>query len=115
MRRPLAFTFLIGLIVAAIVSVAHARGWLLPAERPMAAWAQRGDPTRALADSWQFIFVTLLSIGVAWLTFSTAPGYRVAWLVLGLAAELVALLWIASLYHVLFQPLPCILAAVLSY
>jgi class 3 adenylate cyclase len=116
MKRSVTFTCVVGVVVAAVVIVAHARGWLAPAEWPLKMWAQRNhEMPREMSNAWQISLVALLSLGVAWLTFTASARHRVAWLVLGVAAEFLALLWICSLYGILFQPMPSILAAVLSY
>jgi Na+/serine symporter len=98
MKRPIIFTLVIGIVVAALVSVAHALGWLGPAESPLHEWMQRAQvPPRAIGNVWQYILVTVVSFAVAWLTLITASRHRVAWLLLGFAAELLALVWVGSL------------------
>lgn len=110
------FTFAIGIIVAVVVSGAHARGWLAFAETPLRDWAQRGEiPPRIVGDLWQDIFITLVSLAVAWVTLIGAVRHRVVWLVLAFLAELLALVWIGSLYHIFFQPVPCMVAAAVAY
>ncbi len=110
------FTFAIGIVVAVAVSVAHARGWLAWAEAPLRDWVQRGEISpRVVGDLWQDIFITLVSLAVAWVTLISATRHRVVWLLLGFMAELLALVWVGSLYHIFFQPVPCLLAAAFAY
>jgi class 3 adenylate cyclase len=114
MKRQVVVTCIIAAIVAALVSMAHAFGWLRFGEAPLAAWAAR-DGVHELGNPWYVVFVALFSLGSAWVTLSSAKRHRVAWLLLAVTAELIALFWICSLYGILFQPLPSILGAVLGY
>jgi class 3 adenylate cyclase len=116
MRRNIFFSFAIGIVVAVLVGLAHAIGLLGPAELPLQDWMQRAEvPPRVVGNLWQSIFITLVSVAVAWLTLATTRRHRVAWLLLGFAAEMLVLVWVGSLYHLFFQPIPCILVGVFAY
>lgn len=116
MKRAIIFTFAIGIFVAALVSVAHAYGWLSFAEMPLRNWAQRAAvPSREIGNPWQTLLVALISLATAWLTLVTARRHRIAWLLLAFAAEMLALVWVGFLYHLFFQPIPAILAATFAY
>jgi class 3 adenylate cyclase len=116
MRRTIVFSVGIGIVVALLVSMAHTLGWLRPAQLPLQDWMQRAEvPPRVIGNLWQVIFITLVALAVAWVTLATARRHRVAWLLLGFAVEMLAFVWVGSLYHVFFQPIPCILAAVFAY
>jgi class 3 adenylate cyclase len=116
MKRPIIFALAIGIVVAALVSVAHRLGWLWPAEAPLQNWMQRAEvPPTILSNVWQYVLVLPVSLAAACLTVITARRHRVAWLILAFVAEMLALVWVGSLYHIFFQPLPCILAAAVAY
>jgi len=116
MKRSLLFTFTIAIVVAAIVSLLHARGWLASMEVPLANWAEKlSNPAHSLDGIWQYSLIALLSLATAWITITSGRRHRIIWLVLALIGELLALTWICSLYRIFFQPLPCTLAVILSY
>ena len=115
MRRALVFTFVIAIVIAMIVTVLHASGILLAPETWIANLAAPLAPARAVPAGWQYAFGFLLALGVSWLTMESTRPDRVGWIVIAISAELLALMWICALYRVSFQPLPCILAAGLSY
>ena len=71
--------------------------------------------TRVVGEKWQYVFVLLIALGVAWLTLSNVPRRR-AWVLIGLLlVELFSLAWVCSLYRVFFQPTPSILALVFAF
>src|SRR5205823_11412962 len=69
---------------------------------------------RVAIDLWQYLLVAVFSFGVAAFTLTSARRARSAWLALALFIEVVALTWVCTLYGILFQPLPSILAVVLA-
>jgi adenylate cyclase len=116
MKRPLVIALLIGVIAAGVVIALHVSGALFHFE--LAAGkiiSQVRTPTRSVGDIWQYVFVSLLALGVSWLTLTSLRRGRIGWLVLILLIELAAFSWICSLYGVLFQPLPCMGAVALAY
>src|SRR5262249_57373285 len=70
--------------------------------------------TRVVGEKWQYVFVLLIALGVAWLSLSNVPRWR-AWLLIGLLlVELFGLAWVCSLYRVFFNPAPSVLALVFA-
>ena len=115
MRRSLVYTFAIAIVVAIFVTVLHASGILLAPESWISNLVTPLAPTRAVPAAWQYAFVFLLGVGVTWLTVENTRRNRIGWIIIAISGELLALMWICALYRVSFQPLPCILAAGLSY
>ena len=116
MKRSLVATLIIGFLVAGIIGALHASGLLLHLERPIAEFiSHHGGTTKSVGDKWQYLFVALLSFGVAGLTLTSSRCGRVGWLVLALLIELLVFFRICLLYHVFFQPLPSIFAVVLAF
>jgi class 3 adenylate cyclase len=116
MKRSLITTLIIGVAVAAIIGVAHATGFILRFE--LATTDLVSDYARAakvVADKWQYVFVLLVALGVAWLTLTSVPRRRVGLLVLLFVIELLGASWICSLYRIFFQPIPCIFAAIVAF
>ncbi len=73
--------------------------------------------TRVVGEKWQYVFVLLIAVGVAWLSLkNTATGGRLRnYLLFGfLFVELLVLSWVCSLYGIFFQPVPSIFALVLA-
>jgi class 3 adenylate cyclase len=115
MKRPLIVTLIIGLLVAASIGALHASGLLRPVERLVADFISREVRINRVAiDFWQYLLVVVFSFGVAAFTLTSARRARSISLAVALLIELVALTWVCSLYGVLFQPLPAILAVVLA-
>jgi len=115
MRSSFVLTFVIGIVIAIIVAVLHASGILLAPETWIANLVAPLAPARVLPAAWQYAFIFLLALAVTWFTMENTRRNRIGWIVIAISAELLALMWICALYHVSFQPLPCILAAGLSY
>jgi adenylate cyclase len=118
MKRSLVTTLIIGGAVAAVVSALHATGLLSSLEAAATALvSDYASATRVVSQKWQYVFVSLLAFGVAWLGLRSATGgsrVGVRLLVVLLLIELLGLSWICSLYRVFFQPLPSVFAAVLA-
>jgi class 3 adenylate cyclase len=106
MKRSVVTTLIIGVAVATIVSVLIASG-LIPRLDLVSDYAHA---TRVVGEKWQYVFVLLLALGVAWLSLSSVSRNRTRLLVVVLLIELVGLSWVCSLYRVFFQPLPSIFA-----
>jgi len=116
MKRPLVATLIIGFVVAGIIGALHASGLLLRLERVAAELVPHHRTiTRSVAGKWQYVFIVILSLGVAGLTLTSSRRKQVGWLVLALLIELLGLCWICSLYRTFFQPLPSIFAVVLAF
>src|SRR2546423_6434179 len=116
MKRPLVVTFIIGFLVAGIVAALHGYGVLLPIEKPIAGMiAHFRKISYPVSDQWHYIIIAVLSLGIAGLTLTSARRNRMAFVVGALLIELLALAWICALFHVLFQPLPSLIAVALAF
>ncbi|HKS03756.1 MAG TPA: adenylate/guanylate cyclase domain-containing protein, partial [Chthoniobacterales bacterium] len=70
--------------------------------------------TRAVGESWQYILVFGIAVGVAWLSLSSISRWR-TWSLVGLLLlEVFGVAWVCALYGVFFQPAPSILALALA-
>jgi adenylate cyclase len=115
MKRSLISTLIIGVIVAIIVAALHASRLMLSFEAAAGALVSRyASGTRVVGEKWQYVFVLLLALGVAWLSLSSVPRGRTRLLAVFLLVELLGLAWACSLYRVFFQPLPSMFAVVLT-
>jgi class 3 adenylate cyclase len=114
MKRSLITTLVIGVVVAIVVGVLHATKAMAGFEAGIARLvSDYAGATRVVSERWQYVFVLLAAVGVAWLSLKNpgAAGRRRKYVLFGiLLVELLALSWVCSLYRVFFQPLPCILA-----
>lgn len=116
MKRLLIPTLIFGLLAAVTVSLLQAYGILFRAEFALTEFISRNSTlTKLVAAQWQYVFVMMLAFGVAWVTLEGARRGWAWWLIIVLLVELAAVSWVCALYHVLFQPLPSILAAGLSF
>jgi class 3 adenylate cyclase len=115
MKRSLITTLIIGGAVAAIVSALHATGLLLGIEAAVGGLvSDYASATRVVSEKWQYVFVSLLALGVAWLSLSRVPRGGARLLIVFLVIELLGLSWVCSLYRVFFQPLPSVFAVALA-
>src|SRR4030095_1264768 len=116
MKRSLITTLIIGVAVAVIVGVLHATKVIVGFENAAAQLVtDYAGATRVVGEKWQYVFVLLIALGVAWLSLSNVPRWR-AWLLIGfLLAELFGFAWLCSLYRVFFQPAPSILALLIAF
>ena len=116
MKRPFLAALIFGVLVSAAFGLLHAFGLLTNVEMPVREFVvRRGTITSNLGEQWQHIMMSILAIGVSWMTLTTSRRGRLGWLVLALLIELVGFTWVCSLYHVFFQPLPSMFAVVLSF
>ena len=118
MKRSLITTLIIGVAVALIVGALHATKVIAGFEAVAAQLVtDYAGATRVVGEKWQYVFVLLIALGVAWLSLSNPAGagrWR-AWLLIGLLlVELFGLAWVCSLYRVFFQPAPSVLALVFA-
>ena len=116
MKRSLITTLIIGVAVTLIVGALHATKALAGFEAVTAQLvANYPGATRVVGDKWQYVFVLLIALGVAWLTLSSVPQWRSRLLLGLLLVELFGLAWVCSLYRVFFQPAPSVVALVLAF
>ena len=116
MKRPFLAALIIGILVSAAIGLVHAFGLLASIEMPVRAFVLRqGTVTSPLGEQWQHIAMSILAIGIAWMTLATSRRGRLGWLVLALLIELAGFTWVCSLYHVFFQPLPSMFAVGLAF
>src|SRR5947209_2788457 len=116
MRRPLIATLIIGIFTVVAVSALQ----LVPQVREFESRAADNisaseSTTHNLPTQLQYVFMSVLGFGVAALTATSLRRGRIGLLVLGLLIELAAVAWICGLYHIFFQPLPSMLAALLAF
>jgi len=111
MKRSLITTLIIGVVVALIVGALHATKVIVGFETIVSQLVtDYASATRVVGKKWQYLFVLLVALGVAWLSLSNVPRWR-AWLLIGLLlVELFVLAWVCSLYNIFFQPAPAVLA-----
>src|SRR5215471_3049195 len=98
MKRSLITSVAIGVVVAIIVAVLHATKALAGFEAGVARLlSDYARATRVVGEKWQYVFVLLAAIGVAWLSLTnTAVGGRRRNYVLfcTLLVELLVLSWV---------------------
>jgi class 3 adenylate cyclase len=115
MKRLLIITLTIGVVVTLVVGLMHATKVMLGLEITLAGLvSHNATATRVVSEKWQYVFVLLLALGVAWLSLTSVRQNRTRLLIGLLLVELLALSWVSSLYRVYFQPLPSISAVVLG-
>jgi class 3 adenylate cyclase len=116
MKRLFITTLVIGIVVAFAVGALHASKPLAGIENAGARLvSDYGGATRIVSERWQYVFILLIALAVAWLSLSILPRWRSRLLVGLLLVELFTLSWVCSLYRVFFQPIPSVLALVLAF
>ena len=119
MKRSVITTLFIGIAVALVVGALHATKSVVGFENAAAQLvADYAGARRVVGDKWQYVFVLLVAVGVAWLSLINPAGagrWRSRLLVGLLLVELFGLAWVCSLYRVFFQPAPSVLAVVFAF
>jgi adenylate cyclase len=116
MKRSLLSALIIGLIAGGIVMALHRSGMLLRPELAITdLLSSHSEETSIIGDRWQYLFVFILTLGVAWMTLVTTRRARLGGLLAILLVELIGVAWICSLYRVLFQPLPSLAGTTLGF
>ncbi|PYK49439.1 MAG: hypothetical protein DME51_08380 [Verrucomicrobia bacterium] len=115
MKRLLITTLIIGVAVAIGVGALHATKTIAGFEAVAARLvSDTAGATRIVSEKWQYVFILLIALGVAWFSLSKVPRWR-SRLLLGLfLVELFGLSWVCSLYRIFFQPIPSVLALVFA-
>ncbi|HJX82185.1 MAG TPA: hypothetical protein VJ248_09145, partial [Candidatus Udaeobacter sp.] len=115
MKRSLITTLVIGVVVAIVVGALHATKAIAGFETAVAQLvSDYAGATRVVGEKWQYVFVLVTAVGVAWLSLRNLPRLRSYPLFGFLLIELLVLSWVCSLYRVFFQPVPCIFAVALA-
>jgi len=115
MKRSLITTMIIGVAVTLVVGVLHATKVIHGLEITLGGLVSHyATSTRVVGEKWQYVLVSLLALGVAWLSLTSVRQNRARLLIVLLLIELLGLSWVCSLYRVYFQPLPSIFAVVLG-
>jgi class 3 adenylate cyclase len=115
MKRSLITTLVIGVVVVFVVGTLQAikatAGFETAVARLVSDYAAA---TRVVGEKWQYFFVLVTAVGVAWLSLRNLPRSRSYSLFGFLLIELLVLSWVCSLYRIFFQPVPCIFAVALA-
>jgi adenylate cyclase len=115
MKRLLITTLIIGVAVAFGVGALHASKTTAGLEALGAQLvSDYSSATRIVSEKWQYVFVLLIALGVAWLSLSKVPRWRSRLLVGLFFLELFVLSWVCSLYRIFFQPIPSVLALIFA-
>jgi class 3 adenylate cyclase len=116
MKRHLLSALIIGLIAGGVVMALHQSGLLVRPERAIADLLSRQNAeTTVVGNVWQYVFVFILALGVAWMTLATTRRARLGGIIAILLVELVGVAWVCSLYRVIFQPLPSLAGTALGF
>src|SRR5216110_1304923 len=100
MKRPLLITLIIGIFVVVGVSAMHLSSQVVRFEDRVADYiSSYNAATHVVPKQWQYLFMSILSFGVAALTVTSLRRGRIGLLAIGLLIELVAVSWICSLYR----------------
>src|SRR6266446_1110799 len=114
MKPLLLATLIIGIFV--VVSAIHLSPPVVRFEDRVADYiSPYSAATHIVPKQWQYVFMSILSFGVAALTVTSLRRGRIALLAVGLLIELAAVSWICSLYRVFFQPLPSMFAIAIAF
>ena len=115
MKRSLITTLVIGVVVAIVVGALHATKAIAGFETAVAQLvSDYAGATRVVGEKWQYVFVLVTAVGVAWLSLRNLPRLRSYSLFGFLLIELLVLSWVCSLYRIFFQPVPCVFAVALA-
>ena len=115
MKRSVVTTLIIGITAAFVVGALHASKSIAGFEATVAQLvSDYSGATRIVSEKWQYVFILLIALAVAWLSLSIVPRWRSRLLVGLFLVELFGLSWVCSLYRVFFQPIPSALALVFA-
>src|SRR5881398_2218062 len=116
MRRLLITTVMIGCATAIIAGALHASRAMAGFENVTAQLvSDYADATRIVGEKWQYLFVFVIALSIAWLSLRISNRWRSRLLIGLLLVELVGLSWVCSLYRVFFQPAPSVLALFIAF
>ncbi len=115
MKRSLITTLIIGVAAAFVVGALHASRSIAGFETVAAqVVSDYANATRIVGEKWQYVFILLIALGVAWIGLSNVPRWGSRLLFGFLLIELLGLSWVCSLYRVFFQPIPSIFTLVFA-
>ena len=115
MKRSVVTTLIIGITVAFVVGALHASKSLAGFEAAAAQLvSDYAGATKIVSEKWQYVFILLVALAVAWLSLGIVPRWRSRLLIGLFLVELVGLSWVCSLYRIFFQPIPSVLALVFA-
>ena len=116
MNRPLIGTLIVGIFAVIVVAALQLVPQVVQFESRVADFiSPYAAATHIVPKPWQYVFMSILSFGVAALTMTSLRRGRIGLLVIGLLIELAAISWICGLYRVFFQPFPSMLTVVLAF
>lgn len=116
MKHSLLATLIVGIFVVLAVSSLQLSHQVVQFESRTADYiSSYAAATHIVPKQWQYVFMAILSFGVAALTVTSLRRSRIGLIALGLIVELAAVAWICGLYKVFFQPIPSMLAVVLGF
>ncbi|HEY6070698.1 MAG TPA: adenylate/guanylate cyclase domain-containing protein [Chthoniobacterales bacterium] len=116
MKHSLLATLVVGIFVVLIVAALQLSPQVVRLESRVAdSISSYAAATHVVPKQWQYVFMAILSFGVAALTVTSLRRGRIGLIALGLIIELIAVSWICSLYKVFFQPIPSMLATALAF
>src|SRR5438094_4421376 len=115
MKRLLITTLIIAVVVALAVGALHATKAIAGVEAVAAKLvSDYAGATKIVGEKWQYFFVLVVALAVAWLSLTIIPRWRSRLLVGLLLVELFGLSWVCSLYRIFFQPIPSVLALIFA-
>jgi len=116
MKHSLLATLVVGILVVLTVVILQLSPAIVQFESRVAdSISSYATATHVVPKQWQYVFMAILSFGVASLTVTSLRRSRIGLIALGLMIELVAVAWICGLYKVFFQPVPSMLATALAF
>jgi adenylate cyclase len=116
MKRSLIITLIVGIFVVIAVSALQVIPQVMQLEfRAADSISSYAAATHVVPKQWHYVFILILSFGVAALTVTSLRRGRIGLLAVGLLIELVAVSWICGQYRVFFQPFPSMLAVAFAY
>ena len=116
MKRLLITTPIIAVAVAFAAGALHASKAIAGIEATAAQVVSNyAGATKIVGEKWQYFFVLVVALAVAWLSLSILPRWRSRLLIGLLLVELFGLSWVCSLYRIFFQPVPSVLALVFAF
>src|SRR5262249_6611912 len=116
MKHSLLATLVVGIFVVLTVAILQLSPAIVQFESRVAdSISSYATATHVVPKQWQYVFMSILSFGVAALTVTSLRRRRIGLIALGLLIELAAVCWVCSLYPGFFQPLPSMFAVATAF